>query len=152
MFLFIGPPFLNASEKHGIVSWEMHRFAAMDRAREGRVGEGDQQRTSRLERFLAAPTLPMPCYSPRFRAYNDDLWNTRHAGGRGGAGNNTRCHSCPPFSYIARQLESLHEITRRSPDDDEFDEHFEIVQSRRRRREENLTREERTLRGRVAQK
>ena len=143
----LGPPLLNASEKHGIVTWEMHRFAALDRARDGREAEGGQERTSRLERFLSAPTIPLPCYSSRFRSYNDEMWNVRHGGGR-----NSRQGSCPPFPHISRHLESLQEITRRSPDDDHLDEDFEIIQSRRRGWEANLSREQKILRGRVAQK
>ena len=62
----LGPPSLTASEMHGLVTWQLHRFAVqqdeLDRARDGE----ERERPTRLERFLRAPVQALPCFSPRY--------------------------------------------------------------------------------------
>ena len=143
----MGPPYLNASESHAIATWLQRQFAADGQNFRGLFNEGENEeenrhRISRLERFLRAETQATPCYSPKFKNYNDHLWSVRST---------RRPSSCPPMAHISYNTEALHEIRREGPEDDQLTD-FELVQSRRRQREANLSNDIKTQRRRLIEK
>ena len=146
----LGPPELSPSEAFGIAEWEIWQ-QSQDEARRRRMmvvdyeqEENDEnQREPRIERFLKSPDTSYPVYDRKFRFYNSRLWDRNGFYEPG---------STPPFNYISNQLERVNEISPVSETDNLIYNKFQLIQRKRREREENKPLEEKILRQRVIDK